>query len=75
MTGSFFAILEGNFVIFEKLFPIFIYLFIYFLVTLWVPSVTRYAFFDGIHISHTYCAKIILATVNYFMYHVRDENK
>ena len=54
---------------------IFPYLFIYFLVTLWVPSVTRYTFFDGIHISHTYCVKIILAIVNYFMYHVSDENK
>ena len=50
-------------------------IFIYFLVTLCVKSVTRYAFFDGIHISHTYCVKIILAIVNYFMYHVRDENK
>ena len=27
-----------------------------------------YAFFDGIHISHIYCVKIILAIVYYFMY-------
>ena len=38
----------------------------YFLVTLWVPSVTRYASFDGIHISHTYRVKIILVIVDYF---------
>ena len=50
-------------------------IYIYFLVTLWVPSVTCYAFFDGIHISHTYCVKIIFAIVNYFLYYVRDENK
>ena len=49
--------------------------YIYFLVTLRVPSVTRYAFFDGIHISHTYCIEIFLAIVNYFLYYVRDENK
>ena len=49
--------------------------YLFFLVTLWVPSVTRYAFFDGIHISHTYCLKIILVIVNYFLYYVRDEKK
>ena len=34
-----------------------------------------YAFFEGIHISHTNCSNIILVIVNYFLYYVRNEKK
>ena len=51
---------------FFSLFMIIFFLNHNFLATLWVPSVTSYAFFDGTHISHTYHVKIILVIVNYF---------
>ena len=41
-----------------------------------IASVSPYAFFDDIHISHTYHIKIIDVIVNYFfVFYVRDENK